>query len=186
MRRPDLVDVWPFRVRDGRAEVLLLHRAPGRVLAGLWQGVSGSVEPGEEVVEAARREVHEETAFDGAAIEAFYHLDYVAEFLWQPADALMTSAYFAIRVDPGTDPVLSHEHDAFRWVGIDDALELAVWPAYREALARLRDNLLDPQRAPWFELPVPGDGDPGLTPAEATTARLDPGIQAAARNEEDT
>jgi 8-oxo-dGTP pyrophosphatase MutT (NUDIX family) len=155
-RRPDLVDVWPFRVADGRAEVLLLHRASGRALAGLWQGVSGFIEPGESIVAAARREVLEETTFDAGVIEQHYHLDYVAEFVWERSDALVTSAYFAVRIALGNDPVLSHEHDAFRWVAIDEALEIAVWPAYREALIRLRDNLLDVDRARWFELEVVG------------------------------
>lgn len=171
MRRPDLVDVWPFRVADGRAEVLLLRRAPGRVLAGLWQAVSGRVEPGEAIVGAARRELREETGFDIPTVEALYSLDYVAEFLWEREDALVTSAYFAARVAPAGEPVLSYEHDAFRWLPIDDAPALAVWPAYREALGRVRDNLLDPERAPWFELPL--------------AARLDRPNEAAT-NEEDT
>jgi 8-oxo-dGTP pyrophosphatase MutT (NUDIX family) len=153
-RRPDLIDVWPFRVVDGRAEVLLLRRATGRVLEGLWQGVSGFIEPGESVVAAARREVVEETGFDAGVIEAHYHLDYVAEFLWERSDALVSAVYFAFRIAPANDPVLSHEHDAFRWVTIDEALEIAVWPAYREALVRLRDNLVDVDRARWFELEV--------------------------------
>jgi dihydroneopterin triphosphate diphosphatase len=153
-RRPDLIDVWPFRLVDGHAEVLLLHRAAGRLLAGLWQGVSGFIEPGESIVAAARREVAEETAFDADVIEARYHLDYVAEFLWERSDSLVSSVYFAFRIAPGNDPVLSHEHDAFRWVPIDEALRIAVWPAYREALVRLRDNLLDADRARWFELEV--------------------------------
>lgn len=152
MRRPDLVDVWVFRIGPGGAEILLMRRAAGRVLAGLWQGVSGLVEPGESIVEAARRELREETGIDGGASEAFYHLDYVAEFLWTPSDALMTSAHFAVRVRPGTEPVLSAEHDVARWVSIDEALAVAVWPGYREAIGRIRDNLLDPERARWFEL----------------------------------
>lgn len=171
MRRPDLVDVWPFRVADGRPEVLLLRRAPGRVLAGLWQGVSGAVESGEEIIAAALRELREETGFGGPVVEALYSLDYVAEFLWERADALVTSAYFAARVLPGSEPVLSHEHDAYRWLPIADAAGLAVWPAYREALGRVRDNLLDAGRAPWFEVPL--------------AARLDQPIEAAT-NQEDT
>src|SRR5215211_844716 len=135
-RRPDLVDVWPFRVVDGSAEVLLLHRVPGRVLAGLWQGVSGLIESGESIVAAARREVLEETGFTGAVVEAQYHLDYAAEFLWEPSDALITSAYFAFRIAPVQDPVLSHEHDEFRWVSLEEALEISVWAGYREALIR--------------------------------------------------
>jgi dATP pyrophosphohydrolase len=151
-RRPDLVDVWPFRLVDGAVEMLLLHRAAGRVLPGLWQGVSGLVEEGESIVEAALREVREETGFGDAAIEAFYHLDYVAEFLWEPADALMASAYFAVRVAPGIDPDLSHEHDEFRWLPIEDAIAMAVWPGYREGLTRIRDVLVDPAREAWFRL----------------------------------
>jgi len=152
MRRPDLVDVWVFRIGPGEPEILLLRRAVGRVLPGLWQGVSGLVESGESTVAAARRELREETGIEGDAIDAVYHLDYVAEFLWAPSDALMTSAYFAVRVRPGTEPVLSAEHDAVRWVSIDEALAIAVWPGYREGIARIRDNLLVPERARWFEL----------------------------------
>jgi len=152
MRRPDLVDVWVFRIGPVESEILLLRRAAGRTLAGLWQGVSGLVEPGESIVDAARRELREETEIEGDAIEAFYHLDYIAEFLWAPSDALMASAYFAARVRPGTEPVLSAEHDAMRWVSIEEAPAMAVWPAYREGIARIRDNLLHPERARWFEL----------------------------------
>jgi dihydroneopterin triphosphate diphosphatase len=159
-RRPDLVDVWPFRVVDGRVEVLLLHRSVGRVLAGLWQGVSGLVEDGERVTDAALREVAEETGYGDVEIESFYHLDYAAEFLWQPVDALMTSAYFAVRIRPGIDPHLSHEHDAFRWLPIDDAIAMAVWPEYREGLTRIRDVLFDPAREPWFRLDPDGPRPP--------------------------
>ena len=157
-RRPDLVDVWLYRVTDQGAEVLLMRRAPARVLPGLWQGVSGLVEPGESVVGAALREVREETGLSGADIEAQYHLDHVAEFLWQPADTLMTSASFAFRIVAGREPALSHEHDALRWTDIEAAIGEVVWPGYREALERLRDNLLEPGRARWFAVEVDEPG----------------------------
>jgi dATP pyrophosphohydrolase len=158
-RRPDLVDVLPFRLTSGRPEALLLRRASGdEVLPGLWQGVSGLIEASETIVEAARRELLEETGFGEGAIQAFYHLDYTAEFLWEPLDALMTSAYFAALTRPGIDPVLSDEHDAFRWVSLEEAITDATWPGYREGFARIRDNLLDPDRARWFLLQVAADG----------------------------
>jgi dATP pyrophosphohydrolase len=152
MRRPDLVDVWLFRIIGNATEILMLHRAAHRVLPGLWQGVSGLVEGDEVIVDAAIREVREETGLEDADVEGWFHLDYVAEFLWEPADALMTSVYFAVRTAPGWEPILSHEHDAYEWLPFDDALRRAVWPGYREALIRLRDNVLDRERAPWFEL----------------------------------
>jgi dATP pyrophosphohydrolase len=160
MRRPDLVDVWIFRLRqtadgDSAPEVLMLHRSAHRVLPGLWQGVSGLVEPDETIAAAALREVAEETGLTTASIDGFFHLDYVAEFLWEQADALMTSAYFAVRVPQDWEPVLSHEHDEYRWLTVDEGIERSVWPAYREALTRLRDNLLDEKRALWFEVSLP-------------------------------
>ena len=83
--RPDLVDCWMFRVgrtaRDiARPEVLLIRRAPGRILPGLWQCVSGSLEGGERVALGALRELAEETGFGPADIEAFYDLDLVNQF----------------------------------------------------------------------------------------------------------
>jgi 8-oxo-dGTP pyrophosphatase MutT (NUDIX family) len=152
--RPALVDVWIFRVVDGLAQILLLHRAPGRVLSGLWQGVSGATEHDETIVAAALRETREETGIAGDSVEAFYHLDFVAQFLWQPIDSIMSSVYFALRVSPATEPVLSDEHDAYRWVASEDALDMVVWPAYAEAIRRVAGCLLDPRRAPWFEVPI--------------------------------
>ena len=159
MFRPDLVDVWVFRVRPDAAEqleVLLLRRSAGRILAGLWQGVSGSLEAGERIVAGALRELREETGIDAAAIEALYDLDQVNQFHEPSVDAIVTAAIFAVRVGPGVEPVLSHEHDALRWVSPAAALELVVWPAYRESIARIERDLVDPSRARWFELTLDG------------------------------
>lgn len=151
--RPDLVDCWIVRVRPpSLTEVLLIRRAPGRILPGLWQCVSGSVEPGERIALAALRELAEETGFGGAAIEAFYDLDLVNQFHEPSVDAVVTSAVFAVRVRSNVAERLSHEHDGARWLPLDEAASEVVWPGYREALARIRDNLFDPTRAPWFEL----------------------------------
>lgn len=156
--RPDLVDTWIFRARAEGTDVLLLHRSAGRPLPGLWQGVSGRVEPGERITSAALREVGEETGFGPAAIEAFYDLDLVNAFHWPASDGVVLSAIFALRVRADVEPALSHEHDAWRWVPVQDAYHEVVWPGYREALARVRDDLADPDRAVWFELTPDGSG----------------------------
>jgi 8-oxo-dGTP pyrophosphatase MutT (NUDIX family) len=154
--RPDLVDCWIYRIAPGGPEILLLRRAPGRILAGLWQCVSGSLDPGERVAIGALREVAEETGFAGDAIEAFYDLDLVNQFHEPSYDAVVLAAVFAIRVGPGAQAVLSHEHDRARWLPVDDAHREVVWPGYRTAIERIRDDLSDPDRARWFELTQEG------------------------------
>ena len=156
--RPDLVECWVFRVREPVGlEILLIRRADGRIFRGLWQCVTGGIEPGERVPDAALREVAEETGFGAGAIEAFYDLDQVAPFYDEGSDAVVVSAIFAVRVRPEADPVLSHEHDAHRWVTPDEALRLAIWPSYAESIRRIREQLLDTELAPWFEMTLAGE-----------------------------
>ena len=154
---PDLVECWVFRVPpDGEPQFLLIRRAPGRIFPGLWQCVTGGLEPGERVPPAALREVREEVGFGPAEIEAFYDLDQVTHFYDEGSDAIVSGAIFAVRVGPGAEPVLSHEHDGFRWVGRDEARRLAVWPSYRETIERILGTLLDPEAEPWFRLDPEG------------------------------
>jgi 8-oxo-dGTP pyrophosphatase MutT (NUDIX family) len=154
--RPDIVECWIFRVRDGRPEVLLIRRSTGRIFPGLWQCVTGRLDPDELIPLAALREVEEETGIRLADIEAFFDLDQVSSFYAQEPDALATSVIFAVRVRAEVEPRLSIEHDAHRWAAPDDALRLAVWPAYDESIRRITNHLLDPELAPWFELSMDG------------------------------
>ena len=163
--RPDLVDCWIFRVimsaRDiPSTEVLLLRRGPDRILPGLWQCVSGSLERDDNVAAGALRELHEETGFGPEVIEAFYDLDLVNQFHEPSYDAIVTAAVFAVRVRNGVDPTLSNEHDEARWVAVDDAHAEVIWPGYRTAIERIRDDLRDSDRASWFELTLDGDRRP--------------------------
>jgi 8-oxo-dGTP pyrophosphatase MutT (NUDIX family) len=159
--RPDLVDCWVFRVvlsaRDVPSiDILLLRRAPGRILAGLWQCVSGSLEDDDRVAVGALRELREETGFGPDAIEAFYDIDLVNQFHEPSYDAIVSAAVFAVRVRKDAEPTLSAEHDDCRWAHLDDALADVVWPGYRTAIERIRDDLSDPERAGWFELTLDG------------------------------
>ena len=158
--RPDIVATWIYRVPDPahseRIELLLLRRAPERPLAGLWQCVTGRIEADERVALAALREVAEETGIAGDAIEAFYDMDLVSQFHWPDVDAVLSEVVFAIRVAPGTEPVLSAEHDEARWVDPAEAIGLSVWPAYREAIERVATILADRDRAVWLETGLDG------------------------------
>lgn len=157
--RPDLVECWVFRVpRPGaQPEYLLIRRAPDRIFAGLWQCVTGGLEPDERVPAAALREVREETGFAGSDVEAVYDLDQTYAFYDEGSDAIVNAVAFAVRVRPGAEPHLSLEHDAYRWAPREEALGLAVWPAYAESIERIEARLLDPETARWFELTPDGE-----------------------------
>ena len=157
--RPDLVECWIFRLPGGvrlEPEFLLVRRAPGRIFAGLWQCVTGGPDPGERIPLAALREVEEETGFGATDIEAFYDLDTVSSFYDEGPDAIVSGAVFALRVRPGAEPRLSHEHDAFRWAAADEARGLVVWPSYAECLDRIQGCLVQASEAGWFELDLDG------------------------------
>ncbi len=154
--RPDIVDCWVVRSGEAGPEILLLRRAPGRILPGLWQCVSGSLEPEERVALGALRELEEETGIGPGSIEGFFDLDLVNQFHEPSVDAVVLAAVFAVRVRAGTEPRLSHEHDAARWLSPDDAGREVVWPGYREAIDRIRRDILDPARGPWFALDLDG------------------------------
>jgi 8-oxo-dGTP pyrophosphatase MutT (NUDIX family) len=156
--RPDLVECWVFRVDPGSGdvEVLLLRRASHRIFPGLWQCVTGGVEPGERIPMAALREVDEETGLHGEEIEAFYDLDQVAPFYDEGGDAVVVSAIFALRVRPGAVVRVSNEHDAMRWVPAGEAPALAVWPSYAASVRRVAEVLVDPDRERWFRLDLDG------------------------------
>jgi 8-oxo-dGTP pyrophosphatase MutT (NUDIX family) len=172
--RPDIVDCWMFRVTMTargveRPEVLLIRRAPGRILPGLWQCVSGSLEPGERITAGALRELQEETGFGPAEIEAFYDLDLVNQFHEPSMDGVVSAAVFAVRLRTDVEPRLSSEHDAATWHDIEEAHQQVIWPGYRTAIERIRDDLSEPERAAWFELTLEGEragsdlGSPKLT-----------------------
>jgi 8-oxo-dGTP pyrophosphatase MutT (NUDIX family) len=169
--QPDIVDVWVFRDRDeagaerlapgeprtASIEILMMRRSPGRILPGLWQCVSGRIEADEIVTTAALRELQEETGFGPDSIEAFYGLDQVNQFHEPSYGGIVSGVIFAARVAAGSEPTISDEHDSMRWVSPDAALALAIWPAYRESIRRIVENLLDPERAIWFELTMSGE-----------------------------
>lgn len=154
--KPDLVECWVFRVGAAGVEVLLIRRAAHRIFPGLWQCVTGGVEPGERVPEAALREVREETGLADADIEAFYDLDHAVPFYDDGSDAVVVSAIFALRVRADAVARLSHEHDAMRWVSAADVPATVVWPSYAESVRRVAEVLTDPAREPWFRLDAEG------------------------------
>lgn len=133
------VDVWPFRVHGGEAQLLLMHRVATSDEPPFWQGVSGWIEADEAPHLTALRELREETGLVG---EALFTVDAVFDlYKWQRG-TVETIVPFAVRVADGQDPILSDEHDDWRWGSASEALELLPYEPQRAAIRRIAADLL--------------------------------------------
>ncbi|MEO8208558.1 MAG: NUDIX domain-containing protein [Chloroflexota bacterium] len=151
--RPDIAACWLFRVQPGGAlELLLIRRAPGHAYPGLWQCVTGKIESGERIVDAALREVLEETGLTSDDLENLLETDIVNTFHEARLDALLVEVAFAARVRPGAEVRLSDEHDDARWLSPADARALVTWPAYERGIDFVTWLAAHPDREPTFRL----------------------------------
>lgn len=134
--RSQSVCVLVFRRMGNRVQYLMLRRKAGR--GGFWQSVSGHLNRGETAEEAARREVREETGLEPKAVVL---LEKVNVFFKPGDEVVYLEPCFGVEV-ADDEPVLSHEHDAQRWVDLGGALKLVPFAGLREALAELEQRLV--------------------------------------------
>lgn len=132
------VDVWPFRGAGDAAEFLLLHRS-GRDGPPFWQGVSGWIEAGEAPHLAALRELREETALEAMEL---YSVDAVFDLYTWRRGTVEAIVPFAALLAGEREPILSDEHDDWRWATLAASVELVPYEPQRAALRRIGADLL--------------------------------------------
>lgn len=109
----------------------MLRRGPAVRCAGAWETVHGHIEAGELPVDAARRELREET---GLVPERLYNLSRIESFYLHRTNEVALIPVFGAIVGPGAEVVLSHEHEACRWLPVAEARAVLAWPRERRAL----------------------------------------------------
>lgn len=115
---------------DGK--VLLLQRTAAR--GGFWQPVTGKVEPGEMPLQAAQRELREETGFQIEVKPLGYEHAFAFRDL-RPPDLIRETAFWAQAPgEPRLDPT---EHVAFGWFTREEARSKVPHPGLAKAIASL-------------------------------------------------
>jgi dATP pyrophosphohydrolase len=125
------IDAYLLRVGAAGLEVLVLRRAPGRRSPGSWETVHGHIEPGETPVQAALRELREETGVEPARL---YNVSRVEAFYRHQTNAIVLIPVFAGVVDARAAVRHSAEHDRAEWLEPRQAAARLSWPRERRAL----------------------------------------------------
>jgi len=129
--RVAFVDVYVLRIGPTGLEVLALRRGKAGRCPGSWEVVHGSIEAGETPVEAALREMREET---GLAPARLYNLSRVEAFYQHRLDEVALVPVFAAFVAHGAAVRTGAEHDRFEWLRLAEARRRFAWPREARAL----------------------------------------------------
>ena len=118
--------------RDGR--LLVCQRPSHKRHGGLWEFPGGKLEPGESILDAARRELAEELGVHAVSVGA------LAFAVADPGSPFVIEFH---PVQIGGEPTCL-EHDALAWVAPEELLALPLAPsdrAFAEQLVRARIGL---------------------------------------------
>ena len=135
-RLPIQVCIFLYRERMGKREYLLLHRVADR--GSFWQGITGAPEEEETLLQAAMREVLEETGFTPRKVRSIgftYRFPISDEWreAYSPNTDEIVEHVFVAKVD-GSAPTLSGEHDVWQWRTPDEASRMLKWQTNIDAL----------------------------------------------------
>jgi dihydroneopterin triphosphate diphosphatase len=136
------IAAYVCRVVSGRGRYLVIRRSTP-YLRGTWQMISGAVEPGETGWEAALREIEEET---GLVPDRFYSADLLEQFYRPDIDCVVLVPVFVAFVEADREVRLSWEHEAFEWIGVEEADRYLLFENQRSAIRNIERRFV--QEAP--------------------------------------
>ncbi|KOP70432.1 cytochrome C biogenesis protein CcdA [Bacillus sp. FJAT-21351] len=144
MRAPYQVLVLPYIIEDGLIEFAIFNRSD----FDYWQGIAGGGEGQETPIEAAKRELFEETGILGNVsfrqLDSIFSLSVesvVGKFLWGEHIYVIKEYCFGAQVF-AKDITLSKEHLHYKWLSFEEAVKHLKWDSNKTALWELNKRLL--------------------------------------------
>ena len=140
-----IIEVCVFKFEKDQAHYLVLHRSKEeKIYPGIWQLISGVIEGNEKAVDAAVRELTEETRLRP---KAFWNVPFANSFYDHVHDVINVSPFFAAQVEAGSEPKLSSEHSEYGWFLFEEAMRKLVWPGQRFGLRMVHEYVVGGQEA---------------------------------------
>jgi dihydroneopterin triphosphate diphosphatase len=140
--RADGIAVYVYKRAGQAIDFLQLRRSANTgEYQHSWQICYGGIKEGETSVQAALRELKEET---GLIPREMHQVEYLEQFFFRPHDYVLVMPVFAVRVDAADPITLNDEHDAFRWISSAQIETHFMWRTQREALRIILDEILHP------------------------------------------
>ena len=147
MRAPFQILAVPYRFIENELCFCVFHRADSDV----WQFIAGGGENNEKPIQAALREIKEETGVTAEKLTALQSVAFVpAEVVAKNLRAHWDKNIFVIpeysfAFECSADPTLSSEHSEYKWLPYDTARKLLKWDSNKvamyEAMCRLNSGM---------------------------------------------
>jgi len=138
MSKKRLIDLYAYRIVEGRPEFLLFKRAKGKIYQGQWRMVGGKVEPDETSWQGALRELKEET---GLVPIMFWTIPSVNTFYEHKSDTVHHIPAFAAEIETDQKPILDDEHTEYEWLSLEQAVRRISWPE-QQRLLKLTESII--------------------------------------------
>jgi dATP pyrophosphohydrolase len=134
------ISAYLVRLTESGARYLILKRT-SEYLRGSWQQISGRVEAGESAVQAALREIREET---GLVPERLYSADNTEVFYEHHQNCINLVPIFVGFVDRDAEVALApDEHDTFRWITAEEAPYFLPFRGQVAAIAHIEEHFVN-------------------------------------------
>ena len=135
-----------FRMFEGTRKYLLL-----KYPSGYWEFPKGNIEPGESPLDAARREVKEETGLDVHFIDGFERR--ITYYYRREGQLVRKEVVFFLAEAIEGDVVISWEHQGYKWASYDEAVKDVEFENSRKVLEAAEEflrSLEGPERLNYY------------------------------------
>ena len=120
-----LIDLYPYKIINGKPAFLLLKRSAGKIYANQWRMIGGKVHDNETYWQAALRELGEET---GHRPVKFWAVPTINQFYEATNDQIHQIPAFAAELNSAMEIILDEEHSESEWIYHHEADLYLHWP----------------------------------------------------------